>query len=109
MSRTSILIAGLLLLLLNLPLAFGWVPRNKYYGFRTAVSMKSDEHWYAVNACGGRRLAWWSMPVIAIGIAGWFIPENYREAYARYTPFLVFGAVAIAFISVGVWSRRSLP
>ena len=47
--------------------------------------------------------------IIAIGIAGWFIPESYREAYSRYTPFLVFGMVAIAFISVGVWSRRSLP
>ena len=109
MSRVSILIAGLLLLLLSLPLAFGWVPMNKYYGFRTAVSMKSDDNWYAVNGCGGRRLAWWSLPVIAIGIAGWFIPEDYREAYARYTPFLVFGVVAIAFISVGVWSRRYLP
>lgn len=109
MSRTSILIAGLLLFLLSLPLALRWVPMNKYYGFRTAVAMKSDEHWYAVNACGGRRLAWWSLPIIALGIAGWFIPDQYREAYARYTPFFVFGVVAIAFISVGLWSRRYLP
>lgn len=109
MSRTSILVAGLMLFGLSLPLALRLVPMNKVYGFRTAISMKSDENWYAVNAVGGRRLALWALPIIVLGAAGWFIPEHYREAYARYSPFLVFGLVAIALISVGMWSRRHLP
>ena len=109
MSRTSILVAGLILLFLNLPLAFRMVPMNKYYGFRTAASMKSDKNWYAINAWGGRFLACWSLVVIAIGVAGFYLPANYRDAYGRYVAFVVIGLVALAFISVGIWSRRHIP
>ncbi|MDE0108062.1 MAG: SdpI family protein [Bryobacterales bacterium] len=32
-----------------LPLLFGWVPPNPYYGFRTPRSMGSPEAWYRAN------------------------------------------------------------
>ncbi|MXY67059.1 MAG: SdpI family protein [Acidobacteriia bacterium] len=32
-----------------LPLLFGWVPPNPYYGFRTPRSMSSPEAWYRAN------------------------------------------------------------
>lgn len=31
------------------PLLFGWVPPNPYYGFRTPRSMSSPEAWYLAN------------------------------------------------------------
>ena len=31
------------------PLVFGWVPPNPYYGFRTPQSMTSPEAWYRAN------------------------------------------------------------
>ncbi|MCY4535948.1 MAG: SdpI family protein [Bryobacterales bacterium] len=31
------------------PLLFGWVPPNPYYGFRTPRSMSSPEAWYRAN------------------------------------------------------------
>lgn len=32
-----------------LPLLFGWVPPNPYYGFRTPRSMSSPEAWHGAN------------------------------------------------------------
>ena len=32
-----------------LPLLFGWVPPNPYYGFRTPRTMSSPEAWYRAN------------------------------------------------------------
>lgn len=32
-----------------LPLLFGWVPPNLYYGFRTPRTMSSPEAWYRAN------------------------------------------------------------
>jgi len=32
-----------------LPLLFGWVPPNPYYGFRTPRSMSSPEAWHRAN------------------------------------------------------------
>jgi uncharacterized membrane protein AbrB (regulator of aidB expression) len=109
MGRASILIAGVLMFLFSVPLALRKVPMNKYYGFRTSVSMKSAENWYAVNARAGRSLMFWSLAIVALGAAGWVIPEANRELYRRWSPFLVIGIVALAFFTIGAWSRRYLP
>jgi len=31
------------------PLVLGWVPPNRWYGFRTPLSMASSEAWYSAN------------------------------------------------------------
>src|SRR5512133_963465 len=109
MGRSSILIAGVLMFLFSVPLALRKVPMNKYYGFRTAISTKSDQNWYAVNAHAGRMMMLWSLAIIGFGAAGWVIPEAYRELYKRWSPLVVVGIVALAFVSIGAWSRRYLP
>lgn len=45
--------APLLLALFSLPLAFGLIPPNGIYGFRTAGSMASPEAWYRLNQIAG--------------------------------------------------------
>ncbi len=41
------------LLLAALPLALGWVPPNRWYGFRIPGTLHRPEAWYAINAEGG--------------------------------------------------------
>lgn len=40
----------------TLPLILGWVPPNRWYGFRFAGALDSPEQWYAMNALGGLNL-----------------------------------------------------
>ena len=40
---------GVLLAVLSIPPALGWVPRNRVYGFRVPATLRSDPVWYAIN------------------------------------------------------------
>jgi len=106
MGKISLLISGLLLFFFSVPLALRKVPMNKYYGFRTLAAFKSDQAWYDINAYGGRQLAWWSLVLIAAGLAGFWLPERYRGLYERSAPFFMGAVVVIAFIRVALWSRK---
>jgi hypothetical protein len=41
------------LIVLGLPLLFGLVPKNWFYGLRTSRTMSSDESWYIQNRITG--------------------------------------------------------
>ena len=61
-------------ILLVRPLVQRRVKMNPYYGVRFRKSYVSDELWYAINEYGGRRMIFWSWPLLAIGIATFFVP-----------------------------------
>lgn len=46
-----------LFILLAIPLVFGIVPRNYFYGFRSRRTLKSDAIWYPANRVSGVLLA----------------------------------------------------
>jgi uncharacterized membrane protein len=50
---TLYLIGSGLLAALGLPLQRGWVPPNRWYGFRTKRTLSDREIWYAVNRVTG--------------------------------------------------------
>jgi hypothetical protein len=45
---------GPVLILASIPLLFGWIPRNRLYGFRVAATLRHDSVWYDVNARSAR-------------------------------------------------------
>jgi uncharacterized membrane protein len=45
---------GILLAVLSIPLALGWVPPNRLYGFRVPATLRTDAVWYAINRRFGR-------------------------------------------------------
>jgi SdpI/YfhL protein family len=47
------LIVPLTIMLLAIPLILKKVPRNAFYGFRTALTMASDDTWYRANKISG--------------------------------------------------------
>ena len=77
MEHTNILFAvsniaaGVLFILLSLPLVKKKVPMNKLYGFRLSKSYASDENWFTINSYGGKQLILWSLVLIGIGL--WFL------------------------------------
>lgn len=44
---------GPVLIVLSLPLIFGWVPRNRVFGFRVAATLRDDSVWYDANSLFG--------------------------------------------------------
>jgi hypothetical protein len=67
-------LGGALCFALSIPLARGHVGRNALYGARFPESFASDEAWFAINRFAGRRLAVWSVPLIAVGLVSFFLP-----------------------------------
>jgi len=65
---SDVAVIGFLLALVSVPLALGWVPRNRVYGFRVGATLKDDRVWYATN----RRMG---LEMIVIGLALWGMTE----------------------------------
>jgi uncharacterized membrane protein len=54
---------------ISLPLIYGKVPRNRYYGFRTRKTLADDATWYAANAYFAKLLVAGSLVAAAIALA----------------------------------------
>ena len=70
------LIVGILIILVSIPLVLGKIPMNPVYGVRFKKSFASEENWYKINAYGGKQLIVWSLPLIGLGIACFFLPPG---------------------------------
>ncbi|MDZ4405240.1 protein kinase [Prosthecobacter sp.] len=97
---------GCLLFLLSLPLWLRLVPMNSFYGVRLPSTFASDERWYAVNAVFGKHLTWWSLAVIAAGIAGFYQLPRHQDAYPWAAITLTLVAVAAAVAATLIWMHR---
>jgi SdpI/YfhL protein family len=53
---TYYFIAGLALALAGVPLLRGWIPRNRWAGFRVPKTLSNDRIWYEANRVAGRDL-----------------------------------------------------
>jgi hypothetical protein len=82
---------GIILVAVSIPLYFGKIRMNCYYGFRVRKAFESNENWYLINRYGAKSLMCWSAVIIAIGITCVFID-----------PQAVLTVSKIAFVSVVV-------
>lgn len=64
---------GLLVIAVSIPLFLEQIGMNRWYGIRFKKSYQSDEHWYAINKFGAARFIVWSVPVVLLGVAAFFI------------------------------------
>jgi hypothetical protein len=94
--------AGLLIIVLSIPLVRGRVPRNRLYGVRLHQSLQSDDAWYAINRFGGKRLIASAIPLVLLGIICFFLP---LQRHMTLTLILGFAPLAFVLIAVGqvVW------
>jgi hypothetical protein len=73
------IVCGLLIIGVSLPLVKGKIPMNRWYGVRFKQSFLSDDHWYRINAYGGKRLIIWSVPVVLAGAVALFLPDDVMD------------------------------
>ena len=65
-------IPSALIALLSLPLIFGWIPRQSFYGTRTPKTLSSDDIWYPANRFAGIVLVASSCIYFAVA---WTLPD----------------------------------
>jgi hypothetical protein len=97
---------GCVLVLISLPLIYRKIPMNRFYGIRMRASFRSDSDWYDINEYGGRLLAWWSAPIIVVGIAGFFVPTNRLNDYVAVASVVSLGSVLASLVLALLWVRR---
>ena len=70
----SNIFVGILLIALSIPLVKRQIPMNHSYGVRVKKAFESKENWYKINEYGGKQLIGWSIPLVLLGVATFFIP-----------------------------------
>lgn len=90
----SNIFVALILILISIPLIKRKVPMNKVYGVRIKKAFESEENWYKINIYGGKQLVSWSLPLVVLGIATFFLPIE------RNLPMIVTIACAPGIIII---------
>jgi len=60
----------------SIPLVKHKIKMNHLYGVRIKKAFESEDNWYKINAYGGKQLITWSIPMIPVGFACFFITIN---------------------------------
>jgi hypothetical protein len=95
-----------ILMLAALPLALGWVPPNRWYGFRFPGALFAPEIWYRLNALGGQMFIGGLVVCAVINAAAlWLAPK----AFQPFLPWLTTGLIAINFWLVTTELVARLP
>jgi len=97
---------GLLLFCLSVPLWMRIVSMNSFYGVRTASTLASATRWFDVNAYFGRQGFWWSLALMAAGVAGFYQLPRHQDSYAWAALALSLVAIGAAVVSTLVWMHR---
>lgn len=64
---TVLLVLGSAVALAALPLLFGLVGPNRYYGIRVPAAFASERNWYAINSFGAKRFIVFGATIAAVG------------------------------------------
>ena len=77
----SNIMVGLLTIIISFPLVANKVPMNRIYGIRFEQSFESQEKWVEINRYGGSQMMGWSIPLILLGVAPFFLPLARRSLW----------------------------
>jgi hypothetical protein len=99
--------AGVLLMLLSIPLMRRKIPPNGLYGFRTPKTIDNPELWYLVNQYSAKRMFWTAVAFVITAVVMYLLPGIDVQDYAM-TCLGVFTIGLIITIVQSVNYLRSL-
>ena len=100
-------IAGLALFVAGFPLLRGWIPRNRWAGFRAPKTLSSDEIWYEANRVAGRNLMIAGAVIMAVAvISSLFAQQIPGIALEKINKAILYGALFIAALQSFIALRR---
>ena len=74
---TVLLMSGLLITGVCLPMIYGKLPMNLWYGMRTKTTFQSQESWAHLNEIGGMLFSLLGFPLILGGLVGLFLTDEH--------------------------------
>lgn len=103
--------AGILFILISVPLVLNKIPMNSFYGFRIPKAFRSEADWYAINEYGGRALGRWSLGLIVSGVLKLSIPiqgtkNDFVALIIVLGPIMLFVTVPIIQTLLYSWRRK---
>lgn len=102
-----LLLAAAVNLAVSVPLCLRKVPPNKLYGVRIPKTFASEENWYAINAYGGKQLAYASLPVAITGLVCLACPTEDNEALGPLLGVGVFVvSITVALVRTLSYAKR---
>jgi SdpI/YfhL protein family/Transposase len=93
---------GIIVILVSVPLYLGKIKMNRSYGFRIRKAFESEENWYGINRYGAKVLMWWSVVIMAIGIACLYIEQQSVLTVAKVS----FISVAVPIVQTLYYAKR---
>ena len=97
----SNIMVGMLVVAISIPLVTNKVPMNQIYGIRFKQSFESQEKWYEINRYGGRQLIVWSIPLILLGVATFFLPlagRSFWTTASSLAPLIYLVPVFLSYL-----------
>ena len=91
--RAAGFVACAIVAAVSVPLIFGLIPPNRFYGVRTPRSLRDRDLWYAANAFGG----WALLAAAVIGATLLWQAHSVPESAALVVPVLTAAAVTIVY------------
>ncbi len=76
------LVVGALLIGLSLPLVYGKVPPNRWYGFRVRRTLSDPNIWYPANVYVAWQMIWVGVAGIVVSAGAFLIPNLDLGVYA---------------------------
>jgi len=94
------------LALAAIPLALGWIPPNRWYGFRFPQALVAPRLWYEINALGGKMFIGGLLLCAAVtALLVWRAPKQLQP----YLPWLGAALILLNFWLVTTELLSRLP
>jgi uncharacterized membrane protein len=94
--------AGLIFVVVGIPLMLRWVPPNRWYGLRSLATRADDWVWYEANAKSGRDfiIVGIIQALVAAGVA--YLPGLSTRAHTQINLTVLVGSNLVV-AGIGVW------
>lgn len=102
-TAVTLICLGFILIAVSLPLYLGKIKMNYFYGFRIRKAFESEKNWYLINRYGARALMYWSVVLMAAGIACLSIEPRYVLTIAN----ICFISLLVPIV-LTVWYAKKL-
>lgn len=91
----TLFLSGVLVTGLCLPMVYGKLPMNAWYGMRTKNTLDSLESWQHLNEVGGMLFSLLGFPLMLGGVVGFFLTD-------AHVPLVGLATSVVSLVSVGL-------
>lgn len=100
------IITALLIIAVSIPLVQNSVKMNSLYGIRIKKAYESEENWYKINEYGGKRLIFWSIVLICIGILTFFINVSEKSFFYKVIALAPVIVLIPCIIEIYIFAKK---